>query len=118
MKLLVTAASMIILSVPAAAQQAGATAPVASATNPAPAAGTTGTTPAATALTLDTPLETLVANPKAKAVLDQVLQTDITQNPFYEQIKAMSFNQIQPLSNGQLTDETLKKLGEGLAAIK
>ncbi|OQW47550.1 MAG: hypothetical protein A4S16_08420 [Proteobacteria bacterium SG_bin6] len=113
MKLFVTAATIAILAVPAAAQQAGAVTPSANAA----AGGTTATTPAAS-LTLDTPLEALVANPKAKAVLDQVLQTDITQNPFYEQIKVMSFNQIQPLSNGQLSDETLKKIGEGLAAIK
>jgi len=112
MKLLAAAAFLSMLSVPAVAQQAGATTPA-----PTTSGGTTATAPAA-ALSLDTPVETLVANPKAKAVLDQVLQTDITQNPFYDQIKAMSFNQIQPLSNGQLTDETMKKLAEALAGIK
>lgn len=114
MKLFVTAAIIAILAVPAAAQQAGAVTPSANAGSD----GTATTTAPAATLTLDTPLEALVANPKAKAVLDQVLQTDITQNPFYEQIKVMSFNQIQPLSNGQLSDETLKKIGQGLAAIK
>jgi len=51
-------------------------------------------------------------------VLTSVLGGDITQNPFYDQIKAMSFAQVQPLSQGQITDELMKKLADGLAAIK
>ncbi|MBX9881544.1 MAG: hypothetical protein K2X73_06170 [Sphingomonas sp.] len=111
MKLIVCAALFSLSAAPALAQQAPAPAP-------APASGDAAAPATAGALTLDTPIETLVANPKAKAALDQVLQTDITANPFYDQIKAMSFNQVQPLSNGQLSDELLKKIGEALAAIK
>lgn len=107
MKLIALAASLTLVAAPAFAQTAPAPAP-------APA-----TTPAATAkFTVDTPIEQLVADEKAKAVLQTVLGADITQNPFYDQIKAMSFAQVQPLSQGQITDETMKKLAEGLAAIK
>lgn len=103
MKLIALAASLTLVATPAFAQTA-----------PAPA-----TAPAAAAkFGVDTPIETLVADEKAKAVLQEVLGADITQNPFYDQIKAMSFAQVQPLSQGQITDETMKKLAEGLAAIK
>lgn len=105
MKLIALAASLTLVATPAFAQTAPA---------PAPA-----TAPAAAAkFGVDTPIETLVADEKAKAVLQEVLGADITQNPFYDQIKAMSFAQVQPLSQGQITDETMKKLAEGLAAIK
>ncbi|OQW47839.1 MAG: hypothetical protein A4S16_07470 [Proteobacteria bacterium SG_bin6] len=113
MKLIVCAALLSLSAAPALAQQAPAPAPA-----PAPASGDAAAPAPAGALTLDTPIETLVANPKAKAALDQVLQTDITANPFYDQIKTLSFNQVQPLSNGQLSDDLLKKIGEALAAIK
>lgn len=112
MKLIALAASLALVAAPAFAQTAPA---------PAPGAATTPSTtaPAGTAkFSVDTPIETLVADEKAKAVLASVLGADITQNPFYDQIKAMSFAQVQPLSQGQITDETMKKLAEGLAAIK
>lgn len=118
MKLIVCAAFLSLAAAPAVAQQPAAPAPQAPAATTAPATGTPAATAPAGALTLDTPVEALVANPKAKAVLDQVLQTDITLNPFYDQIKAMSFNQIQPLSNGALTEDLLKKIAEGLATVK
>ncbi|MBX9859206.1 MAG: hypothetical protein K2Y20_06395 [Sphingomonas sp.] len=105
MKLIALAASLTLVATPAFAQTAPAPAPTAA--------------PAATAkFGVDTPIEQLVADEKAKAVLQTVLGADITQNPFYDQIKAMSFAQVQPLSQGQITDETMKKLAEGLAAIK
>lgn len=112
MKLIAVAALTLVAAAPVLAQ-----------TTPAPAPGVTTTPPAAAPaaaakFTVDTPIEQLVADEKAKAVLTSVLGGDITQNPFYEQIKAMSFAQVQPLSQGQITDETMKKLAEGLAAIK
>lgn len=109
MKLIALAASLALAATPAFAQTA-----------PAPAADPTpATAPAGAAkFSVDTPIEQLVADEKAKAVLLSVLGGDITQNPFYDQIKAMSFAQVQPLSQGQITDETMKKLAEGLAAIK
>ncbi len=111
MKLIAFAALVSFAAVPALAQTAPTPAPPAAA--PAPMA-TTETAK----FTVDTPIEQLVANEQAKAVLMTVLGADITQNPFYDQIKAMSFAQVQPLSQGQITDETMKKLAEGLAAIK
>lgn len=97
-----------------------AVAPVFAQTASAPATTDAAPAPATTAakFTVDTPIEQLVANEQAKAVLISVLGGDISQSPFYDQIKAMSFAQVQPLSQGQITDETMKKLAEGLAAIK
>ncbi|MBA3837500.1 MAG: hypothetical protein H2054_00360 [Sphingomonas sp.] len=115
MKLIAVAALTLFAAAPALAQ----TTPT-----PTPAPGATTATPPATApagaakFTVDTPIEQLVADEKAKAVLTSVLGGDITQNPFYDQIKAMSFAQVQPLSQGQITDELMKKLADGLAAIK
>ena len=87
-------------------------APVQAAPTPGPAS------PAAAAtLGLDTPVEQLMANPKSKAVVDANIP-QLAGHPSYEMFKGMSLNQLAPMSNGQLTDETLKKVGEGLAAIK
>lgn len=107
MKLIALAALVSIAATPFFAQTA-----------PAPTAPAPATAATAAKFNLDTPIEQLVADEKAKAVLMTVLGSDITQNPFYDQIKAMSFAQVQPLSQGQLTDDTMKKLAEGLAAIK
>lgn len=103
--------SLAAAAVPAAAQQTPAPAAA-----PAPAAGASA--PASGAFNLDTPIEAIVANEKAKAALMTALGADITANPFYEQIKAMSFNQVQPISNGALSDETMKKIADALAAVK
>ncbi len=73
---------------------------------------------AAGALTLDTPIETIVANPKGKDVLTADLGADVTQHPAYEQFKSMSLNQVAPMSGGKITDDVLKKVGADLAAIK
>lgn len=105
MKLLVACAvAAAVLSPAAMAQQ-----------TPAPAAA-----PAvapATKFTLDTPIELLIADEKAKAVLD----TDIpglSSHPALDQFKAMSLKAVQPFSNGALTDEMLKKVEADLAALK
>ncbi|MBA4048832.1 MAG: hypothetical protein C0476_09865 [Sphingomonas sp.] len=106
MKLIAVAALTLIAAAPALAQTTPEPTP--------PAIAPAG----AAKFTVDTPIEQLVADEKAKAVLTSVLGGDITQNPFYDQIKAMSFAQVQPLSQGQITDELVKKLADGLAAIK
>jgi len=80
---------------------------------PAPA---TAAAPAAK-FSLDTPIETLIADAKAKAVLD----TDIpglSSHPALDQFKAMSLRAVQPFSQGALTDEMLKKVETDLAAVK
>ena len=72
---------------------------------------------AISAFSIDSPIEQLVANPATKTVLD----TDfpgLTAHPAYEQFKAMSLKQLQPFSNGVITDDLLVKAGTDLAAIK
>lgn len=108
MKFLASAALIALAAGPAFAQQTPA---------PAPAAPATAGAAVASKFNLDTPIEQIVGNAAAKAALESALGADITQNPFYEQIKGMSFNQVQPLSNGQLSDETMKKIAESLAKV-
>ena len=105
MKLIVPAAAALVFLAPGAFAQ---TAPA-----PAPAAA-----PAAAAkFNLDTPIEALVADARAKAVLDADLPGTTT-HPHYEMFKGMSLRAVQPMSGGKLTDEMLKKVETDLAAIK
>lgn len=90
---------------------AAATAPVAASAQEAPAAA-----PAAT-LSIDTPIAALVADARAKAVLDKHLP-GIDQHPAYEQFKGMSLKVLAPYSQGMITDDLLAKIGADLAAIK
>lgn len=109
MKLFASLVLIAAVATPAFAQQAPA---------PAAPATTSGAPAAATAkFNLDTPIEQIVADANAKAALDTALGADITQNPFYEQIKSLSFNQVQPISNGQLSDEAMKKIATELAKV-
>lgn len=99
------------LAIPSIASAQTAPAPAAP---PAPAAA-----PAASAarFNLDTPLQDLLANEAAKAVLDKDLP-GLTALPQLEMIKGLSLRQLQPYSDGKLTDEVLAKTGTDLAAIK
>ena len=108
MKLIYVAAAIVACMVPGAA--------FAQAT-PAPAAAPADAAPAAK-FNLDTPIEVLVADEKAKAVLTADLGADVSQHPAYEQFKGMSLRQVQPYSQGAITDEILKKAEADLAAIK
>jgi hypothetical protein len=82
---------------------------------PAPAASST---PAATPkYTLDTPIETLVADEAAKAVLNADLP-GLLEIPQYEMIKGLSLKQLQPYSGGKLTDELLAKTAADLAKVR
>lgn len=91
-------------------------APLAAQTAPAPAAPAT-TTASTAKFSLDTPIETIAADPKGKAVLDTDLQ-NITAHPMYDQFKSMSLAQVQPMSQGALTDAALAKVKVDLEAIK
>ena len=104
MKFIVPAAAALALLAPGAFAQ----------TAPAPAAPATT---AAAKFSLDTPIEALVADPKAKAVLDADLP-GVSTHPSYDMFKGMSLRAVQPMSNGKLTDEQLKKVETDLAAIK
>lgn len=78
-----------------------------------PAAG------AATAarLNLDTPVETIVADPAGKAVLDANLPT-LTAHEHYNAFKQMGLRQLANYAPDQLTPEVLAKVEADLAAIK
>lgn len=73
---------------------------------------------AAARLNLDTPIETIAADPAGKAVLTADLGGDVTQHPMYESFKSMSLNQVAPMSGGKISDDMLKKAATDLAAIK
>jgi hypothetical protein len=101
------AIALIALASPAIAQ----TAPTAPAAPAAPAAATSR-------LNLDTPIETIMADPKGKEVLTADMGGDLSQHPAYEQFKGMSLNQVAPMSGGKVSDDMLKKVGADLSAIK
>jgi hypothetical protein len=72
---------------------------------------------AAGALSVETtPIETLVANPAAKAVLDKDLP-GLTTHEAYDQFKAMTLSQVAPMSQGAITDEALKTVQADLDKI-
>ena len=87
------------------------TAPAAAQTAPAPAAAV------ATAFSIDSPIEQLVANPAAKAVLEADFP-GVTTHPSYEQFKAMSLKQLAPYSNGIITDDKLAKATADFSVVK
>lgn len=68
-------------------------------------------------LTIDSPIEALVADPKAKAVVDANFP-GMTAHPAYEQFKGMTLKQLQPLSQGVISEEAVKKAEAELAAAK
>jgi hypothetical protein len=81
---------------------------------PAPAA------PAAAsgALSVDkTPIETIVANPAAKAVLDKDLP-GLTSHEAYDQFKTMTLTQLAPMSQGAIDDAKLKSVQADLDKVK
>ena len=92
--LAVVAAPLAVAAVPAAAEEAKAEA----------------------ALTIDTPIETLMADEDARAVVLESLP-DLDQHPAYGQFKALSLKAVQPFSQGMITDEMLANIAAGLAKL-
>lgn len=90
---------------------AAVTAPAAAQTAPAAPAA-----PAAL-FSVDTPIETLMADERAKAVVAANLP-GLDQHPAYDQFKALSLKALAPFSQGMITDEMLAKIEAELAAIK
>jgi len=76
---------------------------------PAPAA------PAAK-YTLDTPIETLVADPRAKSVLDSDLP-GLTSHPQFETFKSMSLAALSGFAPDKLTPDRLAKVKTELASL-
>ena len=73
-------------------------------------------TPAAP-LTIDSPIEVLVADAKAKAVVDANFP-GMTAHPAYEQFKGMTLKQLQPMSQGAITDEAIAKATAALTPVQ
>jgi 2-polyprenyl-6-methoxyphenol hydroxylase-like FAD-dependent oxidoreductase len=65
---------------------------------------------------LDAPIEAIATNPTGKAVLDSILP-QVMSHANYDSFKSMSLRQLQPLSQGQITDEALAKTESYLAAM-
>lgn len=82
---------------------------------PAPAA-VTPVAPADATFNADTPVETLAANPAAKAILEKDVPS-LLSHPSYDAIKGMSLRQIQPYSNGALTDAMIEAADKHLRAL-
>ena len=77
----------------------------------AAAAGTT----AETKLSVEaTPVADLMANEKAKAVLEKHIP-GIGAHPSYDMFKGMTLVELKPYSEGQITDETLAAIKSELA---
>ena len=104
MKTIVTILALV-LAAPAIAQHA---APV-----PAPAAPAAS---AAAKFSLDTPIEQIVADPKAKEVLDADLP-GLTTHQAYDMFKSMSLNQVAPMSQGKMSAEALAKVQADLSKV-
>lgn len=90
---------------------------------PAPATPVAASTPPAAAATasakfsLDTPIETLMTDPGAKAVLEANLP-GIATHESYDMFKSMSLSQLAPMAPDRLTPEVLAKVRTSLAAVK
>ncbi|MEL7687322.1 hypothetical protein AAG596_05255 [Citromicrobium bathyomarinum] len=84
--------------------------PLALAAAPAAAQG------AEAALTIETPIETLMADEAARAVVVAELP-DLEASQYYPYIKSMSLKEIQPQSQGAITEEMLARIAAGLAEI-
>jgi len=67
--------------------------------------------------TLDTPVETIAADPAGKAVLNADIP-GLLVHPMYESFKGMGLLDLQGMSEGKLTDAMLAKTKADLAAIK
>jgi len=84
--------------------------------NPPAPASPPASDAAAAKLTIETPIETLMADENAKAVVDANIP-GIEAHPAYSQFKGMSLKQLQPFSQGMITDELLTKVEAGLAEL-
>lgn len=76
-------------------------------------------TPAATAAPSagDTPIADIAATPEGKAALDKNLP-GLTSHEAYEQFKGMTLKQVQPMSQGAITDDQIKALQADLDKLK
>ena len=86
-------------------------------TAPAVAEDSAAATATAAAFTVDTPIEALMADERAKAVVAKHLP-GIDQHPAYDQFKTLSLKAVAPFSQGMISEDVLGKIEADLAAIK
>ena len=92
---------------------------VAALTTPVFADDSVPTTAPAAAFTIETPIEVLMADERAKAVVAKHFGgQDLAQHPAYEQFKSLSLKAVAPFSQGLITEEMLAKISADLATIK
>ena len=94
----------------------GAAVAVALAAGPAAAQPAVPAAVATPTFSADTPIEVLEANPAAKAVVDKDLP-HLRAHPEYDSFKSMSIRELQPLSEGAITDALVAKLDADLKLL-
>jgi hypothetical protein len=86
-----------------------------------PLSAQTALPPAATqapaGLTIDAAIADIANSPEGKAVLDRHLP-NLLSHPSYEQFKSLSLKQVQPYSNGGITDDQLAAIDAELKTLK
>jgi len=102
-------AGLLLLALPAAAQDAPASAP-------ASTAASTTAGPAAPAYSRDTPVEKMTSDPAAVAVLNKDLPGLLTA-PEFAIFKSMSLKQLQQASGGDLSEVDVAKAEADLQAL-
>ncbi|WP_200941433.1 hypothetical protein [Caulobacter sp. Root1455] len=83
---------------------------------PAPAPAPVAEPQAKPALTIETPIEVLVAIPKARAVLDADIP-GLTEHPMYDKFKSENLSALAPKFGGAISDKDLAKVQADLAAL-
>ncbi|SNT04450.1 hypothetical protein SAMN06295912_1347 [Sphingomonas laterariae] len=81
-------------------------------------AGVAMAAPATAAARLNTtiPLETLVANPAAKAIVDRELP-GLTSHGMFDTFKRFSLDDLKPMAGGEITDAKLAAINTALAKL-
>jgi len=108
-------AGLLLLTLPAAAQDTPASAPASTTTTASPPADTTASPPAEP-YSRNTPVEKLAADPAAVAVLNKDLPGLLTA-PEFAIFKSMSLKQLQQASGGDLSEVDVAKAEADLQAL-
>lgn len=84
--------------------------------SPVPAEPVVVPSAAAGGFSLDTPIAALIADPRAKAILDRDVP-GLSEDENLPKFKALSLRKLAPLSGGQMSAALLEKVATDLAAI-
>jgi len=109
-------AGLLLMTLPAAAQDAPASAPAGTTTTASLPASTTAGAAPAPAYSRDTPVEKLASDPAAVAVLNKDLPGLLTA-PEFAMFKSMSLKQLQQASGGDLSEVDIAKAEADLQAL-